>query len=354
LRSIFRILPLALLLAALSTAASAQTPRSSLDIYLIDTEGGQSTLFVAPSGETVLIDTGNPGARDLDRIMAVIGKAGVKQIDYLLLTHYHRDHIGNVEALASRIPIRNYVDHGATVEPKEAVPGFQARYAALRTGAGHVVARPGDKLRVAGLDWAIVSSAGKVIQSPLPGGGSANAACGTFQPKEITNDLDNGQSVGSVIEYGKFRAVDLGDLLWNHEFELMCPRNPIGPVDLYIVSHHGSGQSGSAALVHGLAPRVAIMNNGIRKGGAVATFETLHSSPGLEDLWQLHWSANGGTEQNTAGVFIANVPDSASVGNGNAHDGPADYIEVSAHADGSFTVTNSRNGFTKHYGTVSR
>ncbi len=348
-RSLFRTLTVALLLAAVSRAASAQAPRSSLDIYLIDTEGGQATLFVAPSGQTVLVDTGNPGARDLDRILAVIAKAGVKQIDYLLLTHYHRDHIGNVEALADRIPIRTFVDHGPTVEPKEAVPGFQARYAALRAGAGHLVAKPGDSLPIAGLDWTIVSSAGKVIPSPLPGGGSANAACSSFQRKEITTDLDNGQSVGSVVRYGKFRAVDLGDLLWNHEYELMCPRNPIGRVDLYIVSHHGSAQSGSAALVHGLAPRVAIMNNGIRKGGAVSTFETLHSSPGLEDLWQLHWSANGGLEQNSPGVFIANVPDSVSVGNGNAHEGSADYIEVSARADGSFTVTNSRNGFTKRY-----
>ena len=335
---------------ATGQARAATQNAPALDIYLIDTEGGQSTLFVAPSGQTVLIDTGNPGSRDLDRIMSVIEQAGVKQLDFLLLTHYHRDHVGNVEALASRIPIRHFVDHGATVEPREAVPGFQAAYAHLYGAAARTVARPGDSLPVAGLDWRIVSSAGEVLRTPLAGGGAPNAACSTFQPKEITTDLDNGQSVGSVISYGRFRAVDLGDLLWNHEFDLMCPRNPIGQVDLYIVSHHGSDQSGSAALVHGLAPRVAIMNNGIRKGGSLSTFATIHTSPGLEDLWQLHWSANGGVEQNGPGLFIANVADSTATGPGNAHEGPASYIKVSAHADGSFTVTNSRNGFTKRYG----
>lgn len=345
------VFALLLLLALPAVRVAAQAPAAkTLDFYFIDTEGGQATLVVAPSGQTVLIDTGNPGERDLERILTVIDRAGVKQIDYLLLTHYHSDHVGSVQALASRIPIRQYVDHGRTVEPAEAIPGFQKAYAGLHAAAQHRVVRPGDTLPIEGLEWRIVSAGGEVLKTPLKGAGRTNPACASFQPQQNDTDPENGQSVGSVIEYGRFRAVDLGDLLWNREFDLMCPRDRIGPIDLYIVSHHGSGSSGSPALVHALRSRVAVMNNGIRKGGAVSTFETLHSSPGLQDLWQLHWSANGGTEHNSAGVFIANdqVP-TAAEGRSARHDGPADLIKISARADGSFTVTNTRTGFSKQY-----
>ena len=126
--------------------------------------------------------------------------------------------------------------------------------------------KPGDKVPIAGLDWRIVTSAGKVIKTPLPGGGKPNPYCDDFKPRENLRDPENGQSVGSVITFGKFRAIDLGDLLWNNEGDLMCPNNPIGTIDLYLVSHHGTDPSGSPALVHALAPRVAVMQNGTRKG----------------------------------------------------------------------------------------
>src|SRR5262249_18513905 len=162
---------------------------------------------------------------------------------------------------------------------------------------------------IAGLDWRIVTAAGKAIKTPLPGGGKPNPYCADFKPRENTNDPENGQSVGSVVTFGKFKTIDLGDLLWNNEGDLMGPTNPIGTVDVYLVSHHGTDPSGSTALVHALAPRVAIMQNGTRKGGTVQTLRTLHTSPGLEDIWQLHWAYNGGIEYNPSGLFIANIDD---------------------------------------------
>jgi competence protein ComEC len=357
--------------ALLVSGLSAQTRKTSnaLDIYVVDAEGGAAALFVAPSGETALIDSGNPGGRDTDHIMAVLAEAGVKRIDYLISTHYHIDHIGGLQELAKRVPIGHYVDHGPTVEEKEQVAGFQQAYAELYGKVKHTVVKPGDTLPIAGLDWRIVTAAGKVIKTPLAGGGKPNPFCAGFTPRPNSGD-ENTQSVGSVIDYGKFRLVDLGDLMWNNEFDLMCPNNPIGTVDLYITSHHGTDPSGSEALVHALAPRVAITQNGTRKGGTVQTSQILNSSPNFEDVWQLHWSYTGGIEHNPAGLFIANVDEPATIATvlvppppgptngrqagpggarGPAHTGPAFWIKVTARSDGSFTVTNTRNGFTKTY-----
>jgi competence protein ComEC len=351
---------LALLLLPSLLSAQSRSGRT-LDIYFIDTEGGQATLYVAPSGLALLVDAGNPGGRDTDRIMTTLAAAGVKALDYLMLTHYHVDHVGGVQELAKRIPIRHFVDHGPTAEPNEQVAGFAQAYAELYRQAGHTVVKPGDKLAVAGLDWYIVTAAGKALTTPLPGAGGPNPSCAGVKPQESTHD-ENGQSLGFVVAYGKFRTINLGDLLWNNELDLVCPNNLVGTVDLYLTSHHGLAQSGSPPLVYGIQPRVAIMNNGTRKGGAVQTFQTLHGSPGLEDLWLLHWSYSGGLEHNPAGVFIANVDDAQTIagvitapppagtpGGGSAHTGPAYLIKVSAKPDGSFTVSNTRNGFSKTY-----
>jgi beta-lactamase superfamily II metal-dependent hydrolase len=350
---------------ALTTLLAAQ-PKSTkpLEIYVVDTEGGKAALYVSPAGQSLLIDSGNPGGRDTDRIMAAVADAGVKQIDHLISTHYHGDHVGGVQELAARIPIRDYIDHGPSVEPREPLPGFNQAYAALYGKARHTVVKPGDRVPITGLDWRIVTSGGQAIKTPLPGGGRPNPACTQFSPKQAAADDDNAQSVGSVITFGRFRAIDLGDLLWNKESELMCPNNPIGPVDVYFVTHHGLDVSGSATVVHGVRPRVAVMQNGTGKGAAFEAMATMRSSPGLEDIWQLHWAYGAGLEQNSAGLFIANVEPPATVaavltatapGSGpagaaaaGAHT-PAYWIKVSAQEDGTFTVTNSRNGFSKTY-----
>jgi beta-lactamase superfamily II metal-dependent hydrolase len=355
-----RISLLAAGLALIATAAMAQNqPAKTLDMYVVDTEGGHAILYVSPSGESLLEDTGNPGGRDTDRIMAVIEAAGVKQIDHLILTHYHVDHVGGLAELAKRIPIKHFIDHGATVEAREQVPDFQKSYAELYNAAKHTVVKPGDKIPFGGVDITVVTSAGQAIRTPLPGGGKPNPACADFKPRDETHvDPENPQSVGVVYTFGKFRTINLGDYTWNAEEKLMCPNNPIGKVDLYLTSHHGIDQSGSPALVHGLEPRVAIMHNSTRKGGAIQTMQILHTSPGLEDIWQLHWAYAAGLEQNSPGLFIANIeePEAAagvitktpSQGRG-GHTGAAFWIKVSARADGSFTVTNTRNNFSKTY-----
>lgn len=315
-----RVVMIAALILVAWSGLGAQTPAAkstkTLDIYVADTEGGKAALFVTPSGQTVLIDSGNPGTRDGDRIVAMIGDAGVKQIDYLISTHYHVDHIGGMQELAKRIPIAHYVDHGPNTEAKEQIQGFTPAYEALYGAAKHTVVKPGDRLPLTGLDWRIVTSHGATLKTPLPGGGRPNPACAKFEKRpDPPSPDDNAASVGSVVTFGQFRLIDLGDLLWNVEGELMCPNNPIGTVDLYMVTHHGLAQSGPAALIHGVRPRVAVMQNGMRKGGAVQAFEIMRSSPGLEDIWQLHWSYAGGIEHNSPGVFIANVDDNATIAN---------------------------------------
>ena len=294
-------------------AAPAQAGKT-LDIYVADTEGGKAALFVSPTGQTLLIDSGNPGERDQTRILAMLSDAGVTKLDYLLSTHYHVDHIGGLQELSRKIPIANYIDHGPNTEPKEQVQNFSTTYEQSRGTAKHIVAKPGDRVPITGLDWRIVTSAGAVLKTALPGGGKPNPACAGVEkkPDPATPD-DNAASVGSVVTYGQFRLIDLGDLLWNKEGELMCPNNLVGTVDLFMVTHHGLAQSNNDALIQGIRPRAALMQNGTRKGGAVAVFETLRKSPGFEDVWQLHWSYAAGIEHNAPGVFIANVDDAQTI-----------------------------------------
>ena len=292
---------------------AGQEPKP-LEIWVVDVEGGKAALYVSPTGQTALIDTGFPGARDLDRIMAAIADAGVKQIDYLISTHYHVDHIGNLTELAKRIPIGTFVDHGPTVEgpdvtqippgpdgltltkPREQVEGFQAAYAELYNKAKRLVVKPGDRVPITGLEWRIATSAGNVLKMPLRDGGRPNPHCANFTPlptNEGMVDPDDFHSVGSVIILGQFRAVDFGDMWRTKELELVCPNNPIGTVDLYFASSHGAIASGSRPFVHGLQPRVALVQNGTRKGAAVGPMTTIFSSPGLEGVWQMLWCTTG-------------------------------------------------------------
>ena len=346
------ILPAAAGAALCVTLLAAQS--KSLDIYVLDMEGGNATLVVTPSRETVLVDTGNGGpaaVRDADRIMAAAKDAGITQIDALVTSHWHGDHMGAMAELAGRIPIRHYLDHGGNVQPAPAIDAFlKDVYPGLIAKAKHTVVKAGSTLPLTGVEWRFVASARDTIANPLPGAGRPNPHCAGFTPHTVNpvsggplGNTEDEHSVGSHITFGKFRALYLADFPWNKEFDLMCPNNRLGTVDFLLVSRHGQHSSNSPALVHALRPRVGVINNGIRKGGQPETMRVLHSSPGLEDLWQGHVAQLSGAEYDIPGLFVANVVD-------DPEHRPAHWIKVSARADGSFTVANSRNGFSKNYG----
>ena len=343
-------------------AAQQGAPAATLDIYVVDVEGGNAVLFVSPKGESLLIDTGNAGAaavRDAGRILDAAHAAGITQIDHLITTHWHGDHFGGLAELAAKIPIREFIDHGPNVQPGEAADNFLKNvYPQLHAKAKHTVAKVGDKMAMAGLDVRVITSAGETIKTPLvPGAGKPNPLCASFKPGD--NNAEDPMSVGIHMTYGKFRTVHLGDLTKNKEFELMCPNNPIGTVDVLLGLHHGVPTSNSEVAVHALRPRAMIMNDGTRKGGDPDVMKTIFTSPGLENLWQIHASLLSGQEYTVPGLFIANgvddVPASMPIAPLPAstpapvHNGKAYWIKLSAQADGSFTITNARNGFTKTY-----
>ena len=345
-------------------AGRAAASTKPLQIYVVDTEGGKAALWITPVGETILIDAGNPGGRDTDRIMAMLNDAGVTKLDYLLTTHYHVDHVGGMQPLLEKISVGTFVDHGPTAESREQVPGFQTWYAETNAKAKHLVVKAGDVLPITGVNWRIVTSAGQGLKAALPGAGQANAGCANTPAKDGPAD-ENGQSVGSLVTLGGFRVIDLGDLPWSNEIDLMCPTNKVGTVDLYMVSNHGSNTSSSPALLRGLQPRAIVMQNGTRKGAAVEPMTTMRTTASVEDIWQLHWSYTAGIELNSPGVYIANLEDNAVLaaaltapsaqgrggggGGGTAAHTPAYWIKISANSEGSFTITNSRNGFSKTY-----
>ena len=346
---------------------SAQA-RRTLDIYVVDVEGGNATLFVTPAGESVLIDAGNGGpaaARDAGRIMEAIKDAGLTQIDHHITTHWHGDHFGALEELAKQIPIRAFYDHGPTVQPQPAATEFLDKiYPTLVAKSKRVIVKPGDRIVLKGLEWRFITSAGQPIQQALPGAGRPNPYCAAFKPQD-PDPTENAQSVGSYITFSKFRVVHPGDLTWNKEAELMCPNNRLGTADLLIVGHHGQAISNSEVLVHALRPRVSIINNGTRKGGQPDAMRVLLNSPGLEDVWQSHFSLLSGQEYTVPGMFIGNLydeqpaampvaawtppPQGQQAPPAPVHNGKSYWFKVSAQQDGTFTVTNARNNFSKTY-----
>ncbi|MBZ5657161.1 MAG: MBL fold metallo-hydrolase [Acidobacteriia bacterium] len=320
----------------MATAALAEPLR----LYFIDVEGGQATLLVAPSGKSMLIDTGWPGfaGRDAKRIADAAKEAGISKLDYVLVTHYHDDHVGGVPQLAERIKIETFVDHGPNREDSDDTRANYAAYEKVFHGAKRLVVKPGDRIPLQGLEVEVVSADGETIAEPLAGAGQTNALCAA-EPDPPEDKSENARSVGVVITYGKLRLLDLGDLTKKKELRLACPRNLIGTVDLFVVTHHGFTQSNARALVHAVRTRVAIVDNGARKGGSPDAWQSVHDSPGLADLWQLHYAVEGGKEHNVAADFIAN-PEEKCEGKS---------IKVAAEADGTITVTNARTGFAKTY-----
>lgn len=325
-------------IASFCHAAPAAT--NPLQIYFVDVEGGQSTLIVSPTGESLLLDAGWPGyeGRDADRILAAAHRAGLTQIDYVLITHYHRDHVGGVPQLVDGIKVGTFVDHGPNLEDSQAARADYAAYEKAISGHAHVIVKPGWGLPIKGMEVRVLSAAGEHITSPLPGAGEANSYCAS-EPATPVDDSENARSIGLMITYGKFRFLDLGDLTKKKELELACPKNLLGKVDLFLVTHHGSDLSNPKALVWALHPKAAIIDNGPRKGASPEAWQIVHDAPGLQDLWQLHYAEESDRDHNMDPEHIANVKENCE----------GKYIKVVAERDGSFTLTNTRTGTEKKY-----
>ena len=338
-----RALLFSFLVAALGVYAA-----KPLEIFFIDVEGGQATLIVSPSGQSMLVDTGWPGFsnRDANRIADAAKKAGLKKIDYVFITHFHTDHVGGAKQLADRIQVGTFVDKGKTVEndknAKEMMEIYDNALATSATKNGpkpkRLVVKAGDKVPIKGLDVTVVAAGGEFIADGASSTGKANSACSNTTRKD-PDPSDNAQSAGFLLKFGSFRFVDLGDLTWNKETDLVCPNNRVGPIDVFLSSHHGLDQSNPPVLLASLQPRVAVMNNGARKGGSPPAWKVIHDSPGLQDLWQVHFSVAGGKESNVPDSFIANL-DSTDEGH---------YLQLTAEPSGSFKIYNSRNKYSKSY-----
>ena len=331
----------------LFTAALAAAP--SLEIYFIDVEGGKSVLFVSPSGQSMLFDVGWPAFNNRpasnERIVEAVQAAGLKQIDFLVISHFDLDHLGDVPQLAAKIPVGRIFDHGdyQTSNP-QAAQRF-ASYATLREKIGHTVLKVGDRVPIKDVDVHVLSAGGQSITKPLPGAGQPNALCGTYKQQDaLATDIEDNQSIGLLITFGKFRMLDLADLEAHHSHPLACPDNLIGTVDVYNVNVHGQFKGIAPELVGALHAQVILQANGARKGADAQTWPVLAAAPGplgkTKDIWQLHYSVNAGQGANPPDDFIANLE-------------PSDgfkWIRISAARNGTFIVTNTRNGFSKRYG----
>ena len=336
----FLVAVLAGCLSTLVVPSHVAAANPSLQIYFIDVEGGQATLIVSPTGQSLLIDTGWPGyeGRDADRIVAAAKQAGVKQLDYVLITHHHRDHVGGVPQLVDGIKVGTFLDHGPNMEDSEVTRTDYAAYEKAIAGHAHVVVKPGWVVPIKGIGVRVLTAAGEHISTALTGAGEANPYCKS-EPAAEADNTENARSVGVLVTYGKFRFFDLGDLTKKKELEIACPNNMIGNVDLFLVTHHGADLSNSKALDWALHPRVAIFDNGPRKGASPAAWQVVHDSPGIEDLWQLHYAAENDRDHNIDADHIANVKENCE----------GKYLKATAESDGSFTVTNQRTGVQKTY-----
>ena len=353
-----RFLLLAIVVSA-AVALGAQAGARTFDIYWIDVEGGAATLFVSPSGESLLIDTGyETNDRDAKRIMAAADAAGLKQIDHVVISHYHADHVVGLPALAKMIPLGKFYGRGDEIEAVN-----QKWYDNFRNAAGgkRTIVKPGDSIPFKGIQTLVVSSDGKILGKPLAAAGP-NPLCVDAEQKAAAGP-ENQYMVGTLLKYGKFSFLALIDLDWEKEMEFACPINRLGTVTLYQSGRHGSFDgAGAPAFLGAIKPQVVVINNGPRKGlgqvDAAAKSATpagkktrpyerngyarLAALPGIEGIWQGHLSlVDNDPKHNTSPDMIANLEETA--------DCKGNWIKASVESSGRYTIVNGRNGFSRTY-----
>jgi len=320
---------------------------TGLEIYFVDVEGGAATLLITPARESVLIDCGNPGPRDADRIHKAASAVGLKQIDHLIITHWHLDHYGGVERLARLLPIKQFWDHGipdSLQEDPKNFPLLIAAYRAASRGQSKTL-RAGDELPLQQKAGAppvrLVCLCGSRAVVPDKPGAPPNPVAKDHKP-QADDPSDNAASLGFLLHFGDFRFLDLGDLTWNIEFQLVHPTDKIGPVDVYQSTHHGLEISNNPVVINTVRPRVAVFNNGARKGGHPSVIGALRRVPDIQAIYQLHRNLTVGAAENTDPEFIAN-PNEKCQGEG---------IKLSVAADAkSYSVTVGSNGKPRRFET---
>lgn len=329
------------------STATADQKDGKLDIYFIDVEGGAATLFVTPAGESLLIDSGYPdfGGRDRDRILHVATKiAGLKQIDHAVVSHWHLDHYGNHAALADKIKIGQFWDRGIPETLAEDAK-FGERMVNYRAAAQNKskALKVGDKLPLKSgktpLEMKVVTASGEVIAND----GEANPYAYLHEPQE-EDPSDNAKSLSELLTFGPFKFLTCGDLTWNVEAKLMTPNNPIGKVDLFMVTHHGLPSSNNPVLVRAIDPKVAVICNGPTKGGHANTLATLRAVKSLQAWYQLHRNVELDETAQTPKAFIANHEETANC--------KGVWIKATVEPDGrKYTVQIGPEGKLASYAT---
>ncbi|MEW4487864.1 MBL fold metallo-hydrolase [Thalassoglobus sp. JC818] len=333
----------------LVSIAQAGEENQHLDIYFIDVEGGAATLIVTPAGESILIDSGYPdnNGRDRDRILETVKLANLDHIDHAVVSHWHVDHYGNHATLSSLIPIHNFWDRGipdALQEDKN----FDTRIADYRAATQNQsnTLRAGDHFELDSNGTPLSVTVLTASRNVIPNSGEPNPFASESEDRP-RDESDNACSLSLLFEFGDFRFLCCGDLTWEIEAKLMTPNNPVGTVDLFMVTHHGLPTSNNPVLVKALDPTVAVMCNGPTKGGHPDSIATLQSCQSLEHLYQLHRNVKLDADAQTPAEFIANSEPTENC------DGIG--VKASVRPDGSsYTVQIGNDGKLTEYKTRKR
>ncbi|HZY83230.1 MAG TPA: MBL fold metallo-hydrolase [Gemmataceae bacterium] len=342
-----RFLCAAALSLSLPLAATAAEQGRGLAVYFVDTEGGAATLIVTPAGESVLIDCGNPGPRDAERIHRAAKLAGIEAIDHLVITHWHSDHYGGVGRLTQLLSVRHFYDRGipdTLAEDPRNFPTLIRAYKTATAGKSRTL-RPGDEIKLKATEGApalrLLCLCGGGAVLPDKPGAPENPIAKEHKPQPVDTS-DNAKSLGFLLRYGDFRFLDLGDLTWNVEYKLVHPTDKVGPVDVFQSTHHGLDISNNTVLLKTVRPRVVVFNNGARKGCDPSVTAALRRIPDVRAIYQMHRNLKVGPQENTEAAFIANAAEKCQ----------GELIRLAVAPDSkSYTVAVGKEGKPRRYPT---